>query len=98
MLDRLTYVLRFHRPPYDPAPPADEPEPPTTASGLTVATRIDGGTFHSDLEALPGDEAVLQLQFATNRDSSLFFEWGSLTFGGAGAGSLTFSSLGVGTL
>jgi hypothetical protein len=87
----LTYVLRFHR-------PRGKPEPPTTASGLIVTTRIESGTVNTQLDPIAGDEAVLSLQFATNKDSSLFFEWGVLTLGDPGSSSLTFSSIGAGTL
>jgi len=88
-VNRLTYVLRFHRPPHGAA---------ATAPGLNVTTRLEAGGFDSDLEPLPGGEATLDLKYALNRDGTLFFEWGSVTFGGASASSLSFSSIGAGVL
>lgn len=91
----LTYVLRFHRPTYA----EGVPEPPTTGPGLQVTTRIEGGSLLTEVDELAGAEATLDLTFATNKDSSLFFEWGTLRFGdGDGAASLSFSSIGAGTL
>ncbi len=91
---RLTYVLRFHRPPY----PAGEAEPATTGSGLEVTTTLEGGIFSSELNLVGGDPAVVWVEFATNRDRSMFFEWGTVRFGDASASSLTFSGVGAGTL
>jgi hypothetical protein len=87
----LTYVLEFHR--Y-----AGNSDQPTTAPGLTVTSRIQGGTLLTTLDQIDGDEAILTLGFATNKNSSLFFEWGTVTFGAPGSSSLTFSSIGAGTL
>jgi hypothetical protein len=88
-VNRLTYVLRFHRPPKGSA---------ATAPGLTVTTRLEGGTVASELTPLAGAEATLALKYAVNRDGTLFFEWGSVTFGDQPASSLSFSSIGAGTL
>ena len=90
----LTYVLRFHRPPYA----QGTAEPPTTGPGLTVRTRVLDGSLAAQLDELGGAEATLELTFAVNQDSTLFFEWGSVRFGAAGAASLSFSSIGTGTL
>lgn len=94
MTERLWYVLRFHRPAYG----EGEPEPATTAQGLSITTQIEDGTVRSKLEPLEGQDAQLSLQFATNKDSSLFFEWGTLSFGDPAGSSLEFSGLGVGSL
>ncbi|MEA2372602.1 MAG: hypothetical protein QOH12_2996 [Solirubrobacteraceae bacterium] len=48
--ERLTYVLRFHRPPY----PTGQAEPATTASGLDVTTMLEGGVFSSELNLVGG--------------------------------------------
>jgi len=91
---RRTYVLRFHRPPF----PTGEAEPATTGCGLDVSTVLEGGMFSSELNLTGGDPAVVRLEFATNRDGSMFFEWGTVRFGDESASSLTFSSVGPGTL
>jgi hypothetical protein len=93
-IQRLTYVLRFHRPPYA----SGEAEPATTACGLSLTTEVEGGTFSTAVTPLDGGTAGLSLSFATNKDSSMFFEWGTLSFGDASGSSLTFSSVGAGTL
>jgi hypothetical protein len=91
---RVTYVLRFHRSQYA----AGEPEPATTAGGLSVTTEVEGGMFGSEQQPLGGEAAVLSVTFATNKDSSMFFEWGTVRFGDASGSTLTFSSVGAGTL
>jgi hypothetical protein len=90
---RLTYALQFHR-------AAGEPpsEPPTTATGLELKTAIAGGTIDPQLSALPGEEALLELAYRLNHDGTLFFEWGTVTFGAPGSSSLSFSSVGAGAL
>ena len=93
-IPRVTYVLRFHRPAY----PTGQAEPATTASGLGATTSLEGGMFSSELNLVGGDPAVLSLEFATNKDGSMFFEWGTVRFGDASASSLTFSGVGPGTL
>jgi hypothetical protein len=88
-LNRLTYVLRFHRP---------ASGAPVTAPGLTVTTRLEDGGFVSQMEPLAGAQATLDLTYALNNDGTLFFEWGRVTFGDTQASSLTFSSIGAGAL
>lgn len=90
---RLTYVLRFHRPPKG----AGE-EPPATARGLVLRTEIAGGSIDTQLQELPGAEAALDLSYALNEDGTLFFEWGTVAFGGVGASTLSFSSVGAGSV
>lgn len=94
MNERLTYVLRFHRP----AAAEGAPEPPTTGPGLSVTTTIADGTIGSRLEALDGDEATLALQYQVGATGTQFVESGTLTFGDAQASSLTFAWLNAGTL
>jgi hypothetical protein len=91
---RLTYVLQFRRPPRG----EGAPEPPTTARGLVLTARVEGGSIDSTLELVSGDEAVLVLSYTLNQDGTLFFESGSVTFGGPGSSSLSFSSVGAGSL
>lgn len=90
---RLTFALQFHR-----APGGDAGDAPATAAGLGMKTVIGAGTIEPELESLPGDEAVLNLDYRLNNDGTLFFEWGTVTFGTPGASSLTFSSVGAGAL
>jgi hypothetical protein len=47
---------------------------------------------------LPGEQASLALLYALNADGSLFFEWGTVSFGAGGASSLKFASVGAGAL
>lgn len=88
-MKRLTYALRFHRPPG---------QQPIKAAGLSLVTRIEDGSVDGTLEPLQGGQAVLDLEYRTNHDETLFFEWGSVTFGPPGASALTFSSIGAGVL
>ena len=88
-MNRLIYVLRFHRP---------AKGAPATAPGLTVTTRLIDGRFASKLEPLPGAQATLDLHYRLNKQGTLFFEWGSVTFGDAQASTLSFSSIGAGAL
>ena len=90
-VDRITYVLRFHRPKKD---------APTIATGLRVETHVAGATVSSDLRDLEGEKANLDLQYALNQDGTQFFEWGTLTFGEGdpSAATLAFSSIGAGSL
>jgi hypothetical protein len=92
-MHRLTYVLRFHR------PPADGPEePPTTGPGAIVTTRLEAEGLRCELEQIDGLEATLDLTFAQPEDKSLFYESGTLTLGDEKKSSLTFSSIGAGTI
>jgi hypothetical protein len=88
-VNRLTYVLRFHRPPNGAA---------ATAPGLSVTTRLENGSFATEVEELAGAAAALDLKYSLNNDGTLFFEWGSVTFGDASASSVSFSSIGAGVL
>jgi hypothetical protein len=87
----LTYALQFHRPPGESGGPAK-------AGSLKVTTKVGAGTVVAELEPIGGDEATLELSYALNHDKTLFFENGTVTFGGAGSSSLSFSSVGVGSL
>lgn len=90
----LTYALRFHRPPQGGA----EAELPTKGPGLQLTTKIEAGSIVPSLEPIAGDEATLELDYQLNHDGTLFFENGTVTFGGPGSSSLSFSSVGPGSL
>ena len=87
---RLSFALRFHRPPKT----AGDAKPQAVAPSATLTTTIDDGV-RATLTAGPGGEAVLHTKYALNHDGSMFFEWGTIDFGGAG---LRFSSIGAGSL
>lgn len=90
----LTYALQFHRPPEG----EGEGEAPTKATGLRLTTKLAAGSVSAELAPLPGNEAVLQLEYALNHDKTLFFENGTVTFGPPSSSSLSFSSVGAGSL
>lgn len=92
-MPRETYVLRFHRPAGD-----IDAEAPTTAPGLTVTTRLEGGAFTSEIKEIAGESAGLELEYRLNKDGTQFFEWGTVRFGDAAASTLSFSSIGTGSL
>lgn len=93
-VERLTYVLRFHRPPTA----AGALENPTTATGLALKTCLQASGVSSDFKPLHGATATLELQFALNDDKTQFFEWGGVAFGDDAASRLTFSGVGAGTI
>jgi hypothetical protein len=93
-MDRITYVLRFHRPPGSSA----GGEAPTTAAGSVVTTRLEAAGMTSDFAPIDGVAATLELTFALNGDQTLFFEWGSVTFGDTVGSTLTFASIGAGSI
>ena len=98
-VSRLTYVLQFHRPPDSGTEPdATDGAPPTVAKGLTVSTRLTDSGFDCSQQNIDGGTATLDLNFTTNQEGTLFFEWGSLTVGSASGPSLTFRSTGAGQL
>ena len=90
-MKRLTYVLRFERPP-------DSPSEAATAPALVVTTQIEATGVSSRWKPLPEGKATLDLQYAVLGDGSWFAEWGTVTFGDAAASSLTFGSVAPGTL
>lgn len=92
-MQRLTYVLQFHRP----ASSGGE-EPPTTGPGAVVTTRIRPSGLHGELKPLDGREATLDLTFAQPQDKTLFYESGTLSVGDDEDSTLTFSSIGAGTI
>jgi hypothetical protein len=94
-VERLTYVLRFHRPGRTAAAEADAP---ATAPGLTVTTRLEGGEVTSSLEPLDGATASLEVSYTVDKDGIHFTESGTVTFGDASASSLTFKSVDEGSL
>jgi hypothetical protein len=93
-MQRLIYSLQFHRPPKGDG----SDDAPTVARGLQLTTRIAGGLIEPTLEALPGEQALLDLQYTLNHDGTLFFESGTVTFGDSELASLSFSSIGTGSL
>jgi hypothetical protein len=96
---RLTYALQFHRPPQAGTAKPGDADPPATASGLSIVTRLHGKRITAELTAVAGSEAVLDASHFLNRDETLFFEHGTITFGGPGpTSSLRFSSIGTGTM
>ena len=92
-MQRLTYVLRFHRPPSD-----GGAEAATTAQGTVVTTHIKATGVTSQVAPIDGGTATLDLQYAQNGDQTLFFEWGTVTFDDDAASSLMFASIGAGTI
>jgi hypothetical protein len=89
----LTFYLQFHRPPK--APGADEA--PAIASSATLSTMIGKSGVTASLTPLPGLTARLDNSFTLNQDGTLFFEWGTVTFGEHGD-QIAFSSVGPGYL
>ena len=59
---------------------------------------LENGSFATEVEELAGAAAALDLKYSLNNDGTLFFEWGSVTFGDASASSVSFSSIGAGVL
>ena len=88
---RLSYALRFHRPPKT----AEMPKPAATAPSAMMTTEIADGVVRATVGAVAGGEAVLHTKYQLNHDGSLFFEWGTIDFGRCG---LRFSSIGAGTM
>lgn len=92
---RMTYVLQFNRPPgHD----KSAPEPPTTATELTVTTQVKGEELHWELIPGASDAASLTLSFRLDCDNVHFIEWGTVTFADEAASSLTFHSIDRGYL
>lgn len=89
---RLTYVLQFHRP-----PKSGEQSEQAVASSVQITTTIDADGVDGAFSPLSGETAVLTNDFALDKSGTLFFEWGSIAFGGP-MNSLSFSSIGAGTL
>lgn len=90
---RLTYALQFHRPPSAPG----ENEKPATAQSLRITTLVGSEGVTGRIEQLSGAKATLNNGFALSHDQTMFFEWGTITFGDAG-NTLTFESIGAGYL
>src|ERR1700683_1374409 len=90
----LTFYLQFRRPPK--APGAAE-DPPAVASSAMQSTVIGQSGVSASLAPLPGLSARLDNSFTLNQDGTLFFEWGTVTFGESGD-KLTFASIGPGYL
>jgi hypothetical protein len=86
---QLTYYLQFTR-------PAGSPEGAAAiAYGNTLATTI-GSPVDGCLTLHPGATALMTNTAVFNADSTLFFENGSIAFGGGT--SLTFISIGAGVV
>jgi hypothetical protein len=91
-MKNLTYVLRFHRPPSQ-----NGKELPAVAPSLQATTVIGPQGVTAQMEPIAGASATLENGFALNHDQTMFFEWGTITFGPAGD-TLTFESIGAGYL
>ncbi|HEX9990590.1 MAG TPA: hypothetical protein VGE45_19195 [Chloroflexia bacterium] len=89
----LTFALRFHRPPKS----DKDPTPQATAQGVQITTLIEPQGVAAKIEPLPGETAVMTNTAVLSHDGQLFFEWGTINFGGD-ANTLSFSSIGAGTL
>jgi hypothetical protein len=87
----LTFCLVFQRP----AKAAGADEAPAIASSATQSTVIGKSGVTASLTPLPGLTARLDNSFTLNQDGTLFFEWGTVTFGENGD-QITFSSVGAG--
>lgn len=91
----LTFALRFHRPPKS----DKDPTPQATAQSVQITTLIEPQGVAAKIEPVPGQTAVMTntAALSNNNQGPLFFEWGTINFGGD-ANTLSFSSIGVGTL
>ncbi len=88
-MQRLVYVLQFHRPPGAELALAD---------GLQLVTTLEAGSVTATLTAIPGAQATLAVEPTVGPDGMAFFETGTVVFGPPGSASLTFASIGTGTL
>jgi hypothetical protein len=93
-MNSLTFYLQFRR---AAKTPGAAEEPPAVASSGTQSTLIGPGAVTASLTPLAGPTARLDNSFTLNQDGTLFFEWGTVTFGDK-ADQLTFSSVGPGYL
>jgi hypothetical protein len=87
----LTFYLQFRRP----AKAQGADDPPAVAMSASQSTVIEKSGVTASLTPLPGLAARLDNSFTLNQDGSLFFEWGTVTFGESGD-KLTFTSIGPG--
>lgn len=88
----LSYVLRFHR-----LPSIGDKDQPAIATSIQTKTHIGAEGVTSELKPLAGLSASLRNDFALNRDQTMFFEWGSISFG-ENVAELSFESIGAGYL
>lgn len=92
-MQKLTFALRFHR-----APKSDKDHTPqATAQSVQITTLIETQGVAAKIEPVPGQGAVMTNTAVLSHDGQLFFEWGTINFGGD-ANTLSFSSIGAGTL
>ena len=96
----LTFYLQFHRPPKPAGAGGGGGDPPAIAQSGALASIIGPDGVTARWSMLPGATARLDNSFALNQDGSMFFEWGTVTFGeGApGADQIQFTSIGPGYL
>jgi hypothetical protein len=87
----LTFYLQFRRP----ANEGDAPGAPALAHGGKLVSTIEPDGVAAFFEPLGRATAVLENQYTLNQDGTMFFEWGTVTFGGS-ANRITFSSIGPG--
>jgi hypothetical protein len=88
----LSYFLRFHRP-----SATGDKDQPAIATSIRTETHIGVEGVTTTVEPLAGVSASLRNGFALNRDQTMFFEWGSISFG-ENVASLSFESIGAGYL
>ncbi|HYP41512.1 MAG TPA: hypothetical protein VEX13_14225 [Chloroflexia bacterium] len=94
-MQKLTFALMFHR-----APKSNkDPTPQATAQSVQITTLLEPQGVAAKIESFPGETAVMTntAALSNNNQGPLFFEWGTINFGGD-ANTLTFSSIGAGTL
>lgn len=100
-MEPLTFALRFHTPPTPTTPKSDQdPTPQAIAQSVQITTLIEPQGVVAKIEPVEGQVAVMTNGFVQNNSDGkgpLFFEWGTINFGGD-TNTLTFSSIGAGTL
>lgn len=87
----LTFYLQFRRA----AKHGSAASAPALAEGGTLRTTIEPNGITAGFEPLGGAMAVLENQYTLNEDGTMFFEWGTVTFGES-VNQITFSSIGPG--
>ncbi|MGA7730849.1 MAG: hypothetical protein WCD37_06210 [Chloroflexia bacterium] len=92
-MQKLTYALMFQRAPKS----TEDPAPQAIAQSVQITTVIGPDGVTATFDAVAGQAAVMTNEATVNHDGQLFFEWGTINFGGD-ANSLSFSSIGAGTL
>jgi hypothetical protein len=89
-MESLSYFLRFHRP-----PSVGGKDQSAIASSVRTETHIGSEGVTATIGPMAGLSASMQNGFALNHDQTMFFEWGSISFGET-LGELQFESIGAG--